>query len=69
MINPLENQEISPLERGIAFLPGDFVPGIRGMPGDYPVGQRPLPGDYRFAGSKIKGLQQIDPTIFEKLFP
>ena len=54
--------------RGLGALAGDFEPGLRPLPGDREPGIRPAPGDYRMAGSRIKGLQQIDPTIFKKLF-
>jgi hypothetical protein len=70
MINPLEElqQETEPRGRGLGYIRGDEVPGVRAMPGDYGVGNRPLPGDYRMAGSKIKGIAQYDPMIFKKLF-
>jgi hypothetical protein len=57
-----------PRGRGLGALPGDFEPGLRPLLGDGEPGIRPAPGDYRMAGSRIKGLQQIDPTVFEKLF-
>lgn len=68
MIDPLGNRDIAPRGRGLKAKPGDYEPGIRPLPGDGTVGTAPLPGDYRMAGSRIKGIQQLDPLIFKKLF-
>lgn len=68
MIDPLEGRDVAARGRGLGALAGDFEPGLRPLPGDGVPGNRPLPGDYRMAGSKIKGMQQVDPTIFDKLF-
>lgn len=68
MIDPLQGRDMAPRGRGLGARTGDYEPGLRPLPGDGTPGTRPLPGDYRMAGSKIKGLQQIDPLIFEKLF-
>jgi len=75
MINPFLN------ERGEEELPtgsrGSGLRRIRGdedlrlpsLPGDVDPFISSEPGDFRFAGDKIKGLSQLDPTIFAKLFP
>lgn len=68
MIDPLEGTEVPVRGRGLRSRSGDFEPGLRPLSGDSLPGVRPLPGDYRMAGSKIKGMQQLDPTIFDKLF-
>lgn len=72
MINPFQeiDIELKPTGRGIRSLPGDREPGLPDLPGDFEPGIRPAPGDYRrMAGSRLKGLSQLDPTIFAKLFP
>lgn len=70
MINPFEQEEFAnpPRGRGLRRLAGDFEPGLRELPGDREPGISRSPGDVRFAGDKIKGLNQLDPTIFAKLF-
>ena len=68
MINPDDRFLPDPRGRGLGAMPGDFEPGLRSLPGDVEPGVRPLPGDIRFAGSRIKGLEQVDPTIYAKLF-
>lgn len=68
MIDPLQGREVRPQGRGLGARTGDYEPGLRRLPGDDSPGTRPLPGDYRMAGSKIKGMQQLDPLIFKKLF-
>lgn len=68
MINPLGEREVPVRGRGLGAKPGDYEPGLRPLPGDGAPGTRPLPGDYRMAGSRIKGLSQLDPLIFKKLF-
>jgi len=70
MINPFGDEEFAnpPRGRGLRGLKGDFEPGLRPLPGDEEPGISSGPGDFRFAGDKIKGLNQLDPTIFAKLF-
>lgn len=70
MINPFGDQEFvnPPRGRGLRGLKGDFEPGLAPLPGDEEPGISSGPGDFRFAGDKIKGLNQLDPTIFAKLF-
>lgn len=68
MLNVDDRYLPAPRGRGLRFLAGDYEPGVRPMPGDVEPGMRPIPGDYRMAGSRIKGIQQADPTIFKKLF-
>ena len=70
MINPFGNEEFAnpPRGRGLGGLKGDFKPGLRALPGDEEPRISSSPGDFRFAGDKIKGLNQLDPTIFAKLF-
>jgi len=72
VINPFELNIATvpdePAGRGLGALRGSSEPGLRGLPGDAPPGERPLPGSRRFAGDRIKGLGQLDPTIFAKLF-
>ena len=70
MINPFGEQEFvnPPGGRGIRRLAGDLEPGLRRLPGDDEPDIPSAPGDFRFAGDKIKGLSQLDPTIFAKLF-
>jgi hypothetical protein len=75
MINPFIN------ERGVEELPqGPRGKGLRRLRGDEDLRLRSLPGDiepfigaspseFRPAGSKIKGLAQLDPTLYAKLFP
>lgn len=69
MINPLEGQEERPiLGKGLGYLRGDEDLAIRPMPGDFEPGLLYVPGNRRMAGQKIKGIEQIDPAIFAKLF-
>ena len=68
MIDPLQQQEVAIRGAGLGFLPGDESLGIPMMPGDLPPRLLYSPGSRRFAGDKIKGLEQLDPTIFAKLF-
>ena len=68
MINPLQGQDVPIRGRGLGRHTGDYEPGLRPLSGDVPPGTRPLAGDYRMAGDKIKGIQQLDPLIFKKLF-
>lgn len=69
MINPLQQQQELPVRgAGLGFLRGDENLGIPLMPGDLPPGVPYLPGSRRFAGDRIKGIEQLDPTIFAKLF-
>lgn len=75
MINPFfeETEEnLTPVGRGrgIRRLRGDERDlDLRSLPGDIQPLLGEAPGEFRFAGSKIKGLSQLDPTIFAKLFP
>ena len=74
MINPLtEEQDFNFSSegrgRGIRRLRGDEDLRLRSLPGDIEPFIGAAPGEFRFAGSKIKGLSQLDPTIFAKLFP
>lgn len=72
MINPLANNNVRlpSMGRGLRYLQGDTEPGLRRLPGDGEPGVTVAPGDYRrMAGSRLKGLAQLDPTIFAKLFP
>lgn len=74
MINPLTEEENSNFSsegrgRGIRRLRGDEDLSLPSLPGDIEPLISSAPGDFRFAGSKIKGLAQLDPTIFSKLFP
>lgn len=74
MINPLTEEEDLNFSsegrgRGIRRLPGDEDLRLRSLPGDIEPFVGAAPGEFRFAGSKIKGLSQLDPTIFAKLFP
>ena len=68
MIDLLQGREITAQGRGLGARRGDYEPGLRPLPGDGTPGTRALPGDYRMAGSRIKGIQQLDPLIFKKLF-
>lgn len=68
MLNVDERYLPAPRGRGLRSLTGDYEPDLRPIPGDEEPGIRANPGDYRMAGSRIKGLQQADPTIFKKLF-
>lgn len=75
MINPfLEEDDFElpqgPRGRGLKRLRGDERDlDLRSLPGDIQPLLGASPGEFRFAGSKIKGLAQLDPTIFAKLFP
>jgi len=68
MIDPLQGREVPIRGRGLGTRTGDYEPGLRPLPGDSAPGTRPLAGDYRMAGDKIKGIKQLDPLIFKKLF-
>lgn len=69
MINPLQGQpRPEPAGRGLGSLPGDEDLSMNYVPGDFAPGTPYAPGSMRMAGDKIKGLQQLDPTIFQKLF-
>lgn len=69
MINPLDEQiSPEPTGRGLGALPGDEDLSLDYVRGDYDPGTPYTPGSMRMAGDKIKGLQQLDPTIFQKLF-
>lgn len=69
MINPLEGQQERPvLGKGLGYIRGDEEVSLRPMPGDFMPGLPYTPGSSRMAGQKIKGIEQVDPTIFAKLF-
>ena len=58
-----------PLGRGLSSLKGDTPPPLPATLGDSDPGLPYLPGNMRMAGSKIKGIMQIDPTFIKKHFP
>jgi len=69
MINPLENQPERPvLGKGLGYIRGDEDLTMRPLPGDFMPGLPYAPGSRRMAGQRIKGIEQVDPTIFAKLF-
>jgi hypothetical protein len=69
-MDELEELRGIPRGRGLGYIPGDYEPGLRPLLGDSEPGTSLMPGNYRrMAGSKIKGLAQIDPALFAMLFP
>jgi hypothetical protein len=75
MINPFINERgveelpTGPGGKGLGRLRGDEDLRLRSLPGDVEPFISSEPGNFRFAGDKIKGLSQLDPTLFAKLFP
>lgn len=74
MIDPFFGEDDSSFSsegrgRGIRRLRGDEDLRLRPVPGDIEPLLGSAPGEFRFAKDKIKGLAQLDPTIFAKLFP
>jgi hypothetical protein len=68
MIRP-ELQTDKPLGRGLSSIRGDSPLAAPGVKGDGDPGLPYTPGNQRMAGSRIKGIQQVDPTFFQTIFP
>jgi hypothetical protein len=68
VISPEVNQS-KPLGRGLSSIAGDAPPALRALRGDGDPGIPRTPGDMRMAGSKIKGIMQIDPAFIKRMFP